>query len=61
MCLAYGLPVYTHDIDILNTENLKFIEDVCRVAKEKTGLNIPVNEVTVFDVPFDYEDRLVRV
>ena len=54
--LAYGAQDYTRDIDTVTVLNP--IEDAYEAAKKKTGLNIPMEPVGVWDAPYNYEDRL---
>jgi len=58
--LAYGVRTHTRDIDTLNTEDFQFISEICKTVREKTGLDIPVSDVTVADAPYHFEDRLIR-
>lgn len=55
----YGVPIGTTDVDTFAT-NLAPLQGAIAHAREKTGLDIPVVEVGVADVPYSYEDRLQR-
>ena len=50
----------TNDVDTCNaiTEHLAH---AVRLARENTGLEIPISESTVAEYPYNYEDRLERV
>ena len=55
--LAYHVSKVTQDIDTWNS--IKGLAKAYEQAKEETGLNIPLSQVTVGDAPHDFEDRLV--
>jgi len=57
--LAHGASSTTTDLDTFNAINSELLEAVAR-ANEETGLQIPVSQATVADVPYNYEDRLER-
>jgi hypothetical protein len=57
--LAYGITSYTRDIDTLNTEQFQLIDEIAKIVRKKTGLDIPISEVSVSDAPYYYEDRLI--
>lgn len=58
--LRYGATRVTQDIDTLSAIS-KALADAASEARAKTGLDIPINRVTVADAPEDYESRLERV
>ena len=55
--LAHGATSTTTDLDTFNTVSEELLDAVAR-ATEETGLDIPVSQSTVADVPYNYEDRL---
>jgi len=57
--LAHGATSTTTDLDTFTATNNELLEAVAR-ASEETGLEIPVSQATVADVPYNYEDRLER-
>jgi hypothetical protein len=52
--------VMSGDVDVLWAEGAEFAE-ACARARAETQLPIPVNQVGVYDLPHDYEDRLMSV
>jgi hypothetical protein len=60
--LGYGIKTSTKDIDLFETEeqDYKLFQEACERAKQETNLEIPVEEVGVGDVPYNYEDRLQK-
>lgn len=54
--LAYGIHNTTSDIDTF--DNIADIKEAIRLAREDTGLDIPFQEVGIWDAPYHYEDRL---
>ena len=54
--LAYGVNRVTDDIDTI--QNISELEQALHRAREQTGLEIPLQEVGVWDGPYDFEDRL---
>lgn len=54
--LGYDVEDYTRDIDVISS--IDSIQDACQAAKKETGLNIPMERVTVYDAPYNYQDRL---
>lgn len=57
--LAHGASSTTCDVDTFNAISRALLRAVAR-ANEETGLQIPVSQATVADVPYNYEDRLER-
>ena len=55
--LAYKVTRATRDIDAIN--DVKGLQKAYEATKQKTGVDIPLEQVSVFDAPYDYEDRLV--
>ena len=53
--LAYGVTSYTCDIDTLHTEHFQLLDGLAEIVRKKTGLNIPISEVSVSDAPYHYE------
>lgn len=58
--LRYGATRATQDIDTLTAVS-KALAVAAAEARAKTGLDIPINRVTIADEPEDYESRLERV
>jgi len=54
--LAYGIDRTTTDIDI--TETTSGFEEALRLARQETGLNVPFQQVGIWDGPYCFEDRL---
>lgn len=54
--LAYKVTKATQDIDTWNST--RGLETAYKKAKEETGLEIPLGQVSVGDAPHDFEDRL---
>ena len=57
--LAYGVSRVTTDIDTI--DDIADLAVALRSARSDTGLDIPFESVGVYDAPYHYEDRLVRV
>lgn len=55
--LAYKVTEATQDIDTWNS--IQGLVSAYEKAKETTGLEIPMGQVSVSDAPHDFEDRLV--
>ncbi len=58
--LGYKVAIATVDIDTYSS-NLELIHVAAVVARTETGLEIPLSNTPIADVPYNYEDRLVRV
>ena len=58
--LRYGATRATQDIDTLTAVS-EALAVAASKARAKTGLDIPINRVTIADEPEDYESRLERV
>lgn len=58
--LAYGATKATTDID-LATALPEHLEAAIGLAREATGIEMPVSHVGVFEPPYDYEDRLAAL
>ncbi len=58
--LRYGATRATQDIDTLSTVS-QSLALAASAARAKTGLDIPIQYVTIADTPEDYESRLERV
>lgn len=56
----HGVPAGTMDIDTWETDLSRLSHAIAR-AKIDTGLDIPVSDTGVADVPYDYRDRLQPV
>jgi len=56
----YGVPGGTTDIDTWETD-LSKLESAIELARAETGLDIPVSDTGVGDVPFEYASRLQPV
>jgi hypothetical protein len=57
--LAYGISKTTSDIDTL--DSIANLKEAIRLAREETGLDIPFQEVGIWDAPYNYEDRLQSI
>jgi hypothetical protein len=57
--LGYAIEYYTRDIDTMNS--VSSIADAYEAAKRETGLDIPMERVTVGEAPYHYQDRLEEV
>lgn len=57
--IAYHAVDFTVDID--TTTSIDEIAFACNEAKKETGLHIPIGPAGVFDAPFHYEDRVIRI
>jgi len=58
--LAYGATKATTDID-LATALPEHLKTAIGLAREATGIEVPVSHVGVFEPPYDYEDRLAAL
>jgi predicted nucleotidyltransferase len=56
--LAYKATRLTQDIDSFN--KIAALESAYEKAKKDTGLEIPLSQAGVADVPYNFEDRLVE-
>src|SRR5258708_6026684 len=56
----YGVQSGTMDIDTWETD-LSPLQSAIQLARQETGLDIPVSDTGVADVPFEYASRLHRV
>jgi hypothetical protein len=54
--LGYGVQTVTKDIDALPGK-LTLIASAIEKAREETGLSIPIEEVGVYNAPYNFEDR----
>jgi hypothetical protein len=57
--LAYGISRVTADVDTIT--DLAEFEGALRLARLRTGLDVPFQFVGVYEAPYDYEDRLTTV
>lgn len=57
--LAYGITWATTDVDTIG--NIADLEGALQLARVATGLDVPFQTVGVYDAPYQYEDRLVRL
>lgn len=57
--LAFRINRGTLDID--STNDVSKIEGACEAARNATGLKIPVQTVGIYDAPYEYESRMVRI
>jgi hypothetical protein len=55
--IGYQVTEFTQDIDTVN--QIDGIREAYDAAKLKTGLNIPMEQVGVYDAPYNYEERLI--
>ena len=55
--LAYGYERATQDIDTLDALSAD-VERAVKAACEVTGLDLPVKQASVWDGPYEYEERL---
>src|SRR4051794_30503425 len=60
IAVGYGVEQGTIDVDTWETD-LRPLARAIALAREETGLDIPVSDAAVGDVPSDYESRLLRV
>ena len=60
LTLGYGVETATSDVDTFETD-LNKINPAIEAARQKTGLNIPVDANTVADIPYNYRERVQRV
>lgn len=58
--LRYGVNRATHDIDTMNTIR-EHLAAAAEVARQATGLPVPLQQSGVADAPYEYESRLERV
>lgn len=56
--LAYRVTRATQDIGVINT--LEGVKRAYNKAQKKTGIEIPIEQVAVYDAPYEYEDRLKK-
>jgi hypothetical protein len=57
--LGYGVQTATKDIDILPRKHS--LTNAIKAAREATGLNIPVQEVGIYEAPQNFEDRAKEI
>ena len=57
--LGHGVRTATKDLDTLT--DVSDFESAIRQARRATGLDIPMEQTTVADLPYEFESRLVRV
>ncbi|HEY4177527.1 MAG TPA: DUF6036 family nucleotidyltransferase [Kofleriaceae bacterium] len=57
--LGYGADETTVDIDLYQSSTPD-LQHAASLAREETGLEVPIGNSTVADIPHDAEDRLVR-
>ena len=60
VAVAYGVDTGTIDVDTWETD-LRPIARAITAARHDTGLDIPVSDASVGDVPWKYEERIVRI
>lgn len=60
VAIGYKVDVGTQDIDTFQSD-LRLIERAALQARKVTGLQIPLSNAAVADVPWNYRDRLVRL
>jgi hypothetical protein len=48
-------------LEIDTTHGIGKIESACEAARKETGLDIPVQAVSIYDAPCEYESRLTRL
>jgi hypothetical protein len=48
-------------LDIDTTGSVAAIEQACKAARKETGLEIPLGPASVYDGPYEYENRLERI
>lgn len=57
--LAHGIDATTVDIDLFQSDSIE-LQRAANLACEETGLDVPICDSTVADIPYNAEDRLVR-
>ena len=57
--LSFRIDSGTADIDAVN--NVAGLQKACTVARDETGLKIPLSTVGIYDGPYSYERRMKRV
>jgi hypothetical protein len=57
--LGYGVRSATKDLDTLT--ELGRLTGAIRIARLRTGLDIPMEPTSVADLPYEFESRLVRI
>lgn len=60
LALAYGVQAFTNDLDTYDT-NLEALADAIAAAHVRTGLDIPVANATIAQLPPGFDRRLKRV
>jgi hypothetical protein len=60
LALGYGVAAATSDVDTYETRT-ELLHEAAMVARNVTGLNVPIANSGVAQLPPDYEDRLVPV
>jgi hypothetical protein len=60
LVLGYGGTAATTDIDTYESRS-RIIEEAAEAARASTGLNIPIADSGIAQIPADFEERLVRV
>ena len=60
IALGYGVEQTTNDVDTFETD-LTHIGAAAEKARAETGLDIPVGNSTVADLPYHFEDRLQQI
>lgn len=60
IALGYGVEQTTNDVDTFETD-LTHINAAAEKARAETGLDIPVGNSTVADLPYHFKDRLQRI
>jgi hypothetical protein len=60
VALGYGVQQTTNDVDTFETD-LTHINVAAEKARAETGLDIPVGNSTVADLPYHFEDRLQQI
>jgi hypothetical protein len=60
LALGYGVAASTSDVDTYESRN-DLLDQAARVARQVTGLSIPIANSGIAQFPPGYDDRLVRV
>ena len=60
LAIGYSVDVATKDIDALDSAVIR-IEAAAELARRETGLAIPLGPTGVWEMPYNFEDRLQRV
>ncbi len=60
LALGYGVAAATSDVDTDESRN-DLLDEAARVARQVTGLSIPIANSGIAQFPPGYDDRLVRV